>query len=89
MLGVRHDTFPLGAGEDLGQLILDEVTASLAQYLVLGDVYDVLELFLVDSVVVVHISFVAHGIQPVQMQVQVEVPRDHWHSLEDLECLDR
>ena len=69
MLRVRHNAFPLGAGEDLREFILHEVGTILAQHFVLGDIHDVLELFFVYTVVVVHLSLVADGVQPVKMQV--------------------
>ena len=73
MLRVRHDSIPFATRHDLGQLVLDEGATGSLQCCVLRKVHDELHLFLVDTLVVMHFSFVTNGLQPVKMEVQVEV----------------
>ena len=84
MLAVGQDSLPATTWHNFSELILNKIASLGLKLRVLGDVDDVLHLFLVDAKVVVHVSLVANSLQPVHVQVKVEVARDDWYFLEDL-----
>jgi len=70
---VGQYTLPSATWHDFSQLIGHEIAALCLKLLVLRNINNVLHLFFVDTLVVMHFSLVANSLQPVQVQVKIEV----------------
>ena len=65
MLRVGHDTLPFASWQDLAQLFCDELASLLLESLVLRDIDNKVQLFFVNSKVIVHLSFVTDSLESV------------------------